>query len=213
MASKRWEEELLQKQREGLARQRYREVKADREKEARSITGLARQRVEILEGTDSDKQIVAENSKILETATEVASTIAKTTMEYQPAVIASKVVTGRDLDGNEISAGERLIEASAFIPIGKVVDVSYDAVKGTAKLANGEQFPGFFESFFLIGSFQADAFAFMLDLITEVVGATFLFLINGSDVEFDFAFLSHLTHSSYDKIPLRCREKLNFLRV
>lgn len=139
LASRRWEDELLQKQREGLARQRYREVKADREKEARSITGLARQRVEILEGTDSDKQIVAENSKILETGTEVASTIAKTTMEYQPAVIASKVVTGRDLDGNEISAGERLIEASAFIPIGKVVDVSYDAVKGTAKLANAAQ--------------------------------------------------------------------------
>ena len=139
LASRRWEDELLQKQREGLARQRYREVKADREKEAGSITGLSRQRVEILEGTDSDKQIVAENSKILETGTEVASTIAKTAMEYQPAVIASKVVTGRDLDGNEISAGERLIEASAFIPIGKVVDVSYDAVKGTAKLANVAQ--------------------------------------------------------------------------
>lgn len=139
LASRRWEDELLQKQREGLARQRYREVKADREKEAGSITGLARQRVEILEGTDGDKQIVAENSKILETGTEVASTIAKTAMEYQPAVIASKVVTGRDLDGNEISAGERLIEASAFIPIGKVVDVSYDAVKGTAKLANAAQ--------------------------------------------------------------------------
>lgn len=35
----------------------------------------------------------------------------------------------------------------------------------------------------------------MLDLVTEVVGAAFLFLIDGSDVEFDFAFLSHLTHS------------------
>ena len=62
-------------------------------------------------------------------------------------------------------------------------------------LNNREQFPGFFESFFLIGGFQADAFAFMLDLVTEVVGAAFLFLVNGSDVEFDFAFLSHLTHS------------------
>ena len=53
----------------------------------------------------------------------------------------------------------------------------------------------FFESFFLIGGFQADAFAFMLDLVTEVVVAAFLFLIDGSDIKFDFAFLSHLTHS------------------
>lgn len=35
----------------------------------------------------------------------------------------------------------------------------------------------------------------MPDLVTEIVGAAFLFLIDGSDVEFDFAFLSHLTHS------------------
>ncbi|MEI3002128.1 MAG: hypothetical protein V8T86_14715 [Victivallis sp.] len=73
-------------------------------------------------------------------------------------------------------------------------DVGGDDFLG-GSLNNREQFPGFFESFFLIGGFQADAFAFMLDLITEVVGAAFFFLVNGSDVEFDFAFLSHLTHS------------------
>ena len=62
-------------------------------------------------------------------------------------------------------------------------------------LNDREQFPCFFKSFFLIGGFQADAFAFMLDLVTEVIGAAFLFLIDGSDIKFDFAFLSLLTHS------------------
>ena len=50
-------------------------------------------------------------------------------------------------------------------------------------------------TFATFSCFSYDAFAFMLDLVTEVVVAAFLFLVNGSDVEFDFAFLSHLTHS------------------
>ena len=143
LASRRWEDELLQKQREGLARQRYREAKAAEEKEAKRVSGIAQRRAEALGGTEDDKRIVTESSRALETSVAVGTTVAKTAMEFHPGVIAGKVVNGRDLDGNELSVGERFIEAASLAPVGKVVDTSYDAVKGIKKLVKaGDKLEG-----------------------------------------------------------------------
>lgn len=45
---------------------------------------------------------------------------------------------------------------------------------------------GLFQSFFLVPGFKADRLTCSVDLITEVVDAAFLFLVDGSDIEFDF---------------------------
>ena len=53
-----------------------------------------------------------------------------------------------------------------------------------------------FQSFFLVPGFEADRLTCSVDLIPEAVDAAFLFLIDGSDVEFNFLdghFRSFLT--------------------
>ena len=44
----------------------------------------------------------------------------------------------------------------------------------------------FFQGFFLVTGFKADCFACSVDLIAEIIDPAFLFLIDGSEVEFDF---------------------------
>ena len=45
---------------------------------------------------------------------------------------------------------------------------------------------GFFQGFFLVTGFKADCLACSVDLIAEIIDPAFLFLIDGSKVEFDF---------------------------
>ena len=139
LASRRWEEDLLQKLWEGLARQRHLELKAKREKEAKSISRIAQRRVEALGGTEDDKRIVAESSQALKTSVAVGTTVAETAMEFHPVVAVSNVVNGRDLNGNKLSVGERAWEAATAIPAVAILDKGIDAAKGTARLANAVQ--------------------------------------------------------------------------
>ena len=139
LASRRWEEDLLQKLWEGLARQRHLELKAKREKEAKSISRIAQRRVEALGGTEDDKRIVADSSQALKTSVAVGTTVAETAMEFHPVVAVSNVVNGRDLNGNKLSVGERAWEAATAIPAVAILDKGIDAAKGTARLANAVQ--------------------------------------------------------------------------
>ena len=136
LASRRWEEDLLQKLWEGLARQRHLELKAKREKEAKSISRIAQRRVEALGGTEDDKRIVAESSQALKTSVAVGTTVAETAMEFHPVVAVSNVVNGRDLNGNKLSVGERAWEAATAIPAVAILDKGIDAAKVIRKAAN-----------------------------------------------------------------------------
>ena len=53
------------------------------------------------------------------------------------------------------------------------------------RLDGRQQFPCFADGLFLIGGFQADAFAFAVDLIAEVVIAALAGLIDGPGFQFD----------------------------
>ena len=120
---------LLQKLWEGLARQRHLELKAKREKEAKSISRIAQRRVEALGGTEDDKRIVAESSQALKTSVAVGTTVAETAMEFHPVVAVSNVVNGRDLNGNKLSVGERAWEAATAIPAAINVAITFLFIK------------------------------------------------------------------------------------
>lgn len=142
LAKKRWEEDLLQKHREGLARQRHREYKEAQNKAAQSISGIATRRVELYEGSAEDKRIVAESSKVYNTSVKSGVTVGKAVMELHPATAISRIKSGKDLDGNDIPIAERVLEVASVIPVVKAVDKGLDAAKGITKLVKAGEKAG-----------------------------------------------------------------------
>lgn len=133
----RWEEDLLQKHREGLARQRYREYKESQNK-ALSISAIAKRRVELYEGSEEDKRIVADSSNVLNTSTKIGVTISRAVIELHPAITISDITSGKDLDGNDIPIAGRVIEAASIIPILKTADKGLDVANGITKLVKAK---------------------------------------------------------------------------
>ena len=142
LAKKRWEEDLLQKHREGLARQRHREYKEAQNKAAQSISGIATRRVELYEGSTEDKRIVAKSSKAYNTSVKSGVTVGKAVMELHPATAISRIKSGKDLDGNDIPIAERVLEVASVIPVVKAVDKGLDAAKGITKLVKAGEKAG-----------------------------------------------------------------------
>ena len=142
LAKKRWEEDLLQKHREGLARQRHREYKEAQNKAAQSISGIATRRVELYEGSTEDKRIVAESSKVYNTSVKSGVSVGKAVMELHPATAISRIKSGKDLDGNDIPIAERVLEVASVIPVVKIVDKGLDAAKGITKLVKAGEKAG-----------------------------------------------------------------------
>ena len=71
------------------------------------------------------------------------------------------------------------------------------------RLNRGQQLLCFAERFLLIGGFQADALALLVDLVAEVVGPAFLGLIDGAGVQFDavqFGIHSALSHGLFPDV-------------
>lgn len=69
------------------------------------------------------------------------------------------------------------------------------------RLDDRKQFPRFADRLFQIGSFQADAFAFAVDLITEIVVAALASLIDGPGFQFDAVKFGIHFAPSHDLLP------------
>ena len=68
---------------------------------------------------------------------------------------------------------------------------------------NREQLFSFFQSLFLIAGSQADTFAFLIDLITEVVSAAFFSLIDGAGFQLDTVQIGILFFPCHQHSPLK----------